>query len=313
MIQHNGLWNSCRESGDHGAINTWDRTPYLTTLRTGKPSLIPSYNNVSHNMIISNYNSFDGIDNDDGSSYYDISFNVFYLNEGLKSDYHGHGKLYHDNINVGAGVCCFQFGFISGRGASSNIAGPAEFYEAGQADQCYNNRCIQRPGGSWSHGCVPNTHDSCLGSQFYFLWEVLLDKSTCEQILLQGVRNFVGLQRQHRRWELRATRQGCDDGAWQPNLPGERSGLPIQLRVRYRMRHGQQQRIHAFDDGLSNQMWPRGWSRGASRADQRRDCSMVPRAAIHTGATTVSAPTWPSINLCHDTFDQAFAPRSRSK
>ena len=26
-----------------------------------------------------------GIDNDDGSSYYDISFNVFYLNEGLKS------------------------------------------------------------------------------------------------------------------------------------------------------------------------------------------------------------------------------------
>ena len=29
---------------------------------------------------------------DDGSSYYDISFNVFYLNEGLKSDYHGHGK-----------------------------------------------------------------------------------------------------------------------------------------------------------------------------------------------------------------------------
>ena len=57
---------------------------------------------------------------DDGSSYYDISYNVFYLNEGLKSDYHGHGKLYHDNINIGAGAidppapsswpvrCCFQ-------------------------------------------------------------------------------------------------------------------------------------------------------------------------------------------------------------
>jgi hypothetical protein len=37
-----------------------DRTPYLTTLRTGKPSLIPAYNNVSHNFFISNYNSFDG-------------------------------------------------------------------------------------------------------------------------------------------------------------------------------------------------------------------------------------------------------------
>ena len=47
----------------------------------GKPSLIPQYNNISHNFFISNYNSFDGIDNDDGSSYYDISSNVFYLND----------------------------------------------------------------------------------------------------------------------------------------------------------------------------------------------------------------------------------------
>lgn len=104
--------------------------------------------------------SFDGIDNDDGSSYYDISSNVFYLNEGLKSDYHGHGKLYHDNINIGAGVCCFQFGFISGRDAcrggdcpgGGDVPGPEEFYEAGQTDKCYNNRCVQRPGGSWIHG-----------------------------------------------------------------------------------------------------------------------------------------------------------------
>lgn len=82
LIRNNALWNSCRESGDHGAINTWDRTPFLTTIRTGAPSLIPAYNNVSGNMIISNYNSFDGIDNDDGSSYYDIASNVFYMNEG---------------------------------------------------------------------------------------------------------------------------------------------------------------------------------------------------------------------------------------
>ena len=96
----NGMWNSCRESGDHGVINTWDRTPYLTTVRTGEPSLIPAYNNVTRNLFISDYNSFDGIDNDDGSSYYDISHNVFYLNEGLKSDYHGHDKRYHHNINI---------------------------------------------------------------------------------------------------------------------------------------------------------------------------------------------------------------------
>jgi hypothetical protein len=103
VIRRNGLWNSCRESGDHGVINTWSRTPYLTTLRTGRPSLIPSYNNVSHNFFISNYNSFDGIDNDDGSSYYDISSNVFYLNEGLKSDYHG---PYSDNFRTIAAARC---------------------------------------------------------------------------------------------------------------------------------------------------------------------------------------------------------------
>jgi hypothetical protein len=70
LVSQNVLFNSCRESGDHGVINTWDRTPYLTTIRTGTPSLLPAYNNVTENLFISNYNSFDGIDNDDGSSYY---------------------------------------------------------------------------------------------------------------------------------------------------------------------------------------------------------------------------------------------------
>eukprot|EP00928_Gymnodinium_smaydae_P079445 TRINITY_DN63377_c0_g1_i1.p1 TRINITY_DN63377_c0_g1~~TRINITY_DN63377_c0_g1_i1.p1 ORF type:complete len:299 (+),score=21.71 TRINITY_DN63377_c0_g1_i1:39-899(+) len=151
LVYRNGIWNSCRESGDHGAINTWDRQPYLSLIRDGLPSLFPAYSKVSRNLIISNYESFDGIDNDDGSSYYDIGHNVFYLGEGLKSDYHGHGKLYHDNLNLGVGVCCFQFGFISGRDAASNV--PAnEFYQAGYVDRCINNRCVQRPGGSWIHG-----------------------------------------------------------------------------------------------------------------------------------------------------------------
>jgi hypothetical protein len=57
---------SFRESGDHGVINTWAREPFLTTIATGKPSLVPAFNNVSRNIFISNYNSFDGIDNDDG-------------------------------------------------------------------------------------------------------------------------------------------------------------------------------------------------------------------------------------------------------
>jgi hypothetical protein len=103
---------------------------------------------------------FAGVDTDDGSSYFDIGHNVFYLNEGLKSDYHGHDKVYHDNINIGAGVCCFQFGFISGRDAcrggacpgGGDVPGPNEFYEPEHQDQCVRNHCVQRPGGSWVHG-----------------------------------------------------------------------------------------------------------------------------------------------------------------
>lgn len=168
LIRGNALFNGCRESGDHGQINTWDRNPYLTTVRSSvaaasaaaegrattailEASLFPAYNNVSRNMFISNYNSFDGIDNDDGSSYYDIGHNVFYEGEGLKSDYRGHGKIYHHNLNVGAGVCCFQFGFISGRDAGSNVAGH-EFYKKGHTDVCHSNKCVQRKGGSWCNG-----------------------------------------------------------------------------------------------------------------------------------------------------------------
>ena len=31
LIQDNLLWNTCRESGDHGAINSWNRQASLCT------------------------------------------------------------------------------------------------------------------------------------------------------------------------------------------------------------------------------------------------------------------------------------------
>ena len=158
-IRRNALWNTCRESGDHGAINTWDRLPYRTVNASGEASVFPAYSNIKHNFIISNYNSFDGVDNDDGSSYYEISKNLFYDGEGMKSDYRGHSKLYHDNLHVGVGVCCFQFGFITCPDkswlkpcaeAQNDLSN--QFYQPGYTDHCFNNICVQRPGGSWIHG-----------------------------------------------------------------------------------------------------------------------------------------------------------------
>ena len=68
IIRRNLLFNTCRESGDHGPFNSWDRQPYLVN-----GTLIPRYNEITHNLIISNYGSGFGVDNDDTSSYYTIA------------------------------------------------------------------------------------------------------------------------------------------------------------------------------------------------------------------------------------------------
>ena len=43
------------ESGDHGAMNSWDRTAYLSDVKYGYPSYTAAMNNVEHNFIIANY------------------------------------------------------------------------------------------------------------------------------------------------------------------------------------------------------------------------------------------------------------------
>jgi len=94
----NVIFNMCRQSGDHGPINSWDRQLFWTDVR-GEPGWNPAYSNIAYNMIIANYGGSQGFDNDDGSSWYDIHHNVIY-GEGLKQDYGGHDSKYHDNINL---------------------------------------------------------------------------------------------------------------------------------------------------------------------------------------------------------------------
>merc|ERR1719272_2861384 len=52
IIENNLITNCVRESGDHGPYNSWDRIPYITTIRTGKPSVIPQWRQIRHNFII---------------------------------------------------------------------------------------------------------------------------------------------------------------------------------------------------------------------------------------------------------------------
>ena len=110
-MQHNLIYSSCRESSDHGTLtltlplplpltltltlgpfNSWDRQPYIWERNPAypyHPNAIPKYLTIAENFIFANYGAGQAVDNDDGSSYYDIRDNVFYVGGGLKSDYAG--------------------------------------------------------------------------------------------------------------------------------------------------------------------------------------------------------------------------------
>lgn len=105
VITRNMLWNSCRESQDHGPINSWDRVPYITTVRNGTASAVPQYNIIGPaNFIVAGGGANGGsVDNDDGSSYYWIHDN-FFVYGGMKSDFDGHGEHSVGNLMAYANV-----------------------------------------------------------------------------------------------------------------------------------------------------------------------------------------------------------------
>jgi len=55
-----------RESGDHGALNSWDRMPFLTNIAGNGPSYSPALTETSKIFGIANYGSSQAFDNDDG-------------------------------------------------------------------------------------------------------------------------------------------------------------------------------------------------------------------------------------------------------
>ena len=138
VVDGNLLFNTCRESGDHGPINSWDRQPFLTKVRNGSASLVPAFNHIRKNFLWSNYGAGFGVDNDDTSSYYRIYENFFYLGGGVKCDYDGHEKHFYDNVMLGTSAGCWH----------------TCAYKKGFPDYCYNNTLVQR-GSTQSGGAIP--------------------------------------------------------------------------------------------------------------------------------------------------------------
>ncbi|CAF1256144.1 unnamed protein product [Rotaria sp. Silwood1] len=75
-LSWNIIFNTVRETSDHRLINTWDRQPFLSdAVQRGLPSLWRHKSYIHHNTLFNNYNSSYPIDHDDGSCFYENSYN----------------------------------------------------------------------------------------------------------------------------------------------------------------------------------------------------------------------------------------------
>jgi hypothetical protein len=83
---------------------SWDRVPYLTTLRNGSASPLMADNVIEGNFLVAGGGANGGaVDNDDGSSFYRIERN-FLVYGGHKSDFDGHSKRSSGNLLAYAAV-----------------------------------------------------------------------------------------------------------------------------------------------------------------------------------------------------------------
>ena len=101
-------------------MNAWDRTAYISDVKYGKPSYEAQMNSVDHNFIIANYGASQGFDTDDGSSWYDIHDNFFFMADAWKMDFGGHDSRFTDNVIYHAhndGQNCYNtWPFLPGHG-----------------------------------------------------------------------------------------------------------------------------------------------------------------------------------------------------
>jgi len=129
-LGHNLIFNSCRESSDHGAFNSWGRQPYLTDVPPGPPTSEPLYSRLHNNFIVANYAADGGcFDNDDGSSWYLEQSNLC-IYGGMKSAFQGHGKRSSNNLHA--------FASVYGGVCLNGIVQVSEHYAEGY----WNNTCI---------------------------------------------------------------------------------------------------------------------------------------------------------------------------
>merc|ERR1712079_996269 len=59
QVESNLMFNLCRESGDHGPFNSWDRQVFVTRVNNGTKSTRKAYDWTTGNFMVGNYNTQD--------------------------------------------------------------------------------------------------------------------------------------------------------------------------------------------------------------------------------------------------------------
>ena len=97
VVSRNTLFNLNRETADHGCFNSWDRIPFSISKDAQNKDLL------ERNMLLSNFNSYNGIDTDDDSAYFLMRRNVLLYGHMLKSDFSGHDNYWEGDLGVFVG------------------------------------------------------------------------------------------------------------------------------------------------------------------------------------------------------------------
>lgn len=147
---YNAMWNTCRESGDHGPMNSWNRMPFATRFASGgqEASYRGLHSETSHSFIFANYGGSQAFDNDDGSAFFYTHDNAFYQSDGFKMDYGGHDSIFANNV-------------VAVRNYDGQSCLNEGDYEPGYPSTQYGNVCILPPQGSRND---PELVDVNLGS-----------------------------------------------------------------------------------------------------------------------------------------------------
>jgi hypothetical protein len=156
-VSENVIFNQCKETSDHGPINSWDRVPFRydtrllrrNTSSTDTTSWVPAHSFAERNLILANFRSLAGFDHDDGSSRWTLQMNYFADSGGLKMDYGGHSKVFRQNIFVRFAKKPSNASIYANTNPCVQIDGhPAYYLSSKLADVYEENLCISLPGST---------------------------------------------------------------------------------------------------------------------------------------------------------------------